>query len=204
MKTTKMKAAWLLLALLLVPAPLLSQDQDQSQRPVRGMVEAGTRNIWGTVYGRPDLPFSLSLRTSKFNEYRDVRDGFYVRRFRLNMGDLIGSKYFLDIQSDKAAYRDQSYLATFGQWGRYKLSLRYDEIPHTYTNTARTLYIQTGNGVLTIPLLTRTTLQTLAATAATSLPSTIQTQLVPSMTFITPAIERRAGTIGFKDRKSVV
>ncbi len=197
MKTTKTKSAWLLLALLLVPAPLLSQDQDQdqSQRPVRGMVEAGTRNIWGTVYGRPDLPFSPSLRTSKFNEYGDIRDGFYVRRFRLNMGDLIGSKYFLDIQSDKAVYHDQSYLATFGEWGRYKFSLRYDEIPHTYTNTARTLYTQTGNGILTIPLLTRTTLQSLAA--STSLPSTIENQLVPSMTFITPAIERRAGTIAF-------
>jgi len=113
MKTTKTKAAWLLLALLLVPAPLLSQEQDQSQRPVTGMVEAGTRNVWGTVYGRPDLPFSPSLRTSKFNEYRDIRDGFFVKRFRLNMGNLIGSKYFLDLQSDKAVYHDQSYLTTF-------------------------------------------------------------------------------------------
>ena len=195
MKTTRTNAAWLLLVLLLAPASLLSQDQDQP--PERGMVEAGTRNVWGTVYGRPDLPFSPSLRTSKFNEYRDVRDGFFVRRFRLNMGDLIGSKYFLDIQSDKAVYHDQSYLATFGQWGRYKVQLRYDEIPHTYTNTARTLYTQTGNGVLTIPLLTRSTLQNLAATAATSLPSTIQHQLVSSMTFVTPAIERRAGTLSF-------
>jgi hypothetical protein len=43
-----------------------------------------------------------------------------------------------------------------------------------------------------MPLLTRNSLQ--ALDASTSLPSTIQTQLVPSMNFIVPGIERRAGT----------
>ena len=83
------------------------------------------------------------------------------------------------------------------QWNRFKVQFRYDEIPHTYTNTARTLYTQDlDRAVLTIPLLTRNTLQGLAA-LSTSLPSTIQTQLVPSMNFIVPAIERRAGTVLF-------
>ena len=63
------------------------------------------------------------------------------------MDDIAGSKYFLDVQSDKAIYRDQNYLATFGAWNRFKLQFRYDEIPHTYTNTARTLYTQTSPGV---------------------------------------------------------
>ena len=48
-----------------------------------------------------------------------------------------------------------------------------------------------------MPVLTRNTLQGIAATRATTLPSTIQDQLVPGMTFITPAIERRAGTVLF-------
>ena len=52
------------------------------------MVEFGVRAVTGDVYGRPDLQtgqcvgcgslFQPSLRTSKFNEYRDVRDGFFV------------------------------------------------------------------------------------------------------------------------------
>ena len=113
------------------------------------------------------------------------------------MDDIAGSKYFLDVQSNNAIYHDQSYLATFGAWNRFKVQFRYDEIPHTYTNTARTLYTQTARGVLTIPLLTRNTLQGLAASDPTLLPSTIQTQLVPSMNFIVPAIERRAGTFLF-------
>lgn len=193
MKTATQKIAFGLLVLLLVPAVLLGQDQ----RPERGMVELGSRWSWGDVYGRPDLPFDPSLKTSKYSEYRDLRDGFFVRRFRLNMDDLAGSKYFLDVQSDKAVYRDQSYLATFGQWNRFKVQFRYDEIPHTYSNTTRTLYTQTGRGVLTIPLLTRSTLQGLTSTDPTTLPSTIQTQLVPSMNFFVPSIERRAGSLLF-------
>ena len=56
-----------------------------------------------------------------------------------------GSKYFLDVQSNNAIYRDQSYLATFGAWNRFKMQFRYDEIPHTYSNTTRTLYTETGD-----------------------------------------------------------
>jgi hypothetical protein len=193
MKTAKAKTAFLLLALLITPATAIGQDQ----RPERGMVEAGSRWSWGDVYGRPDLPFQPGLKSSKYDEYRDLRDGFFVRRFRLNMDDLSGSKYFLDLQADKAIYRDQSYLATFGQWNRFKVQFRYDEIPHTYSNTARTLYTQTAPGVFTNPLLTRSTLQNLSATDPTSLPSTIQTQLVPSLNFVVPAIERRMGTASF-------
>jgi MtrB/PioB family decaheme-associated outer membrane protein len=192
MKIATAKTAFLLLGLLLAPAAI-----GQDQRPELGMVELGSRWSFGDVYGRPDLPFEPSLKTSKYDEYRDLRDGFFIRRFRLRRDDLMGSKYFLDVQSDKAIYRDQSYLATFGQWNRFKVQFRYDEIPHTYSNTARTLYSQTGRGVLTIPTLTRSALQNLAATNPTSLPSTIQTQLVPGMNFIVPGVERRAGTAMF-------
>jgi MtrB/PioB family decaheme-associated outer membrane protein len=184
----------MMLVLLLGPALVAGQDQPAE----RGMVEAGGRTSFGDVYGRPDLPFSPSLKNSKYGEYRDIRDGFFVRRFRLNEDNVLGGKYYFDLQSDKSIYRDQSYLGTFGEWNRFKIQLRYDEIPHTYSDTARTLYTQTGNGVLTIPLFIRTNLQTLAATASTSIPSTIQTQLVPSMNFVTPGIERRAGTISLQ------
>jgi len=194
MKTARTRSLSLMLILLIAPVTLFGQDQTP---PVAGVVELGSRWSWGDVYGRPDLPFDPALKTSKYNEYRDLRDGFFVPRVRLSMDDIAGSKYFLDVQSNNAIYHDQSYLATFGAWNRFKVQFRYDEIPHTYTNTARTLYTQTARGVLTIPLLTRNTLQGLAASDPTLLPSTIQTQLVPSMNFIVPAIERRAGTFLF-------
>ena len=162
-----------------------------------GVVELGSRWSWGDVYGRPDLPFDPSLKTSKYNEYRDLRDGFFIPKVRLSMDDIAGSKYFLDVQSNNAIYRDQSYLATFGAWNRFKVQFRYDEIPHTYTNTARTLYTQTAAGSAHHSVAHPEHSAGSGASAPTSLPSTIQTQLVPSMNFIVPAIERRAGTVLF-------
>src|SRR5271166_677419 len=90
MKMPTQRITFVLLAFLLVPAVLLGQDQPTEH----GMVEAGGRTSWGDVYGRPDLPFQPSLKTSNYDEYRDLRDGFFIRRFRLNMDDLAGSKYF--------------------------------------------------------------------------------------------------------------
>ena len=196
MKTFRARNIFLLVTLLATPLVLFSQDKAPENPSQGGMVEFGLRGIWGEVYGRPDLPFQPLLRKSKYEEYRDLRDGFFIPRARLNW-DRLDSKYFLDFQADKAIYRDQSYLLTFGQWKRFKFQFRYGEIPHVYSNTARTLYTETQRGLFQVPLLTRNTLQSIAATAATSLPSTIQTQVVPAMNFYTPAIERRAGTLSF-------
>ena len=148
MRPGRSNTALILLALLLAPVAGFGQDK----RPEQGMIEAGTRAIWGEAYGRPDLPFDPLLKTSKYNEYRDLRDGFFIRRFRLNRDDLFGTKYFVDIQTDKAIYRDQSYLATFGEWNRFKVQFRYNEIPHLYSNTTRTLYTQTGPGSCHYPV----------------------------------------------------
>ena len=199
MKTVRTKYLFLLLTLLM--APLLcsarTRPRTHSVGP-GGMVEFGSRWSWGDVYGRPDLPFDPSLKTSKYNEYRDLRDGFFIPKVRLSMDDIAGSKYFLDVQSNNAIYRDQSYLATFGAWNRFKVQFRYDEIPHTYTNTARTLYTETGTAELfTIPLLTRNTLQDWPRLPRLRSRAPSRRSWCPSMNFIVPAIERRAGTVLF-------
>ena len=74
-----------------------------------GSVEFGARLATGDVYGRPDLqtgqcvgcgtPFGPTLKTSKFNEYGDVRDGFYVPRFDLGRDNLMGSRNYFSMQS---------------------------------------------------------------------------------------------------------
>jgi len=79
-------AALAAFALLSLPAGSFAQDTTTEH----GSVDFGVRYAWGDVYGRPDLqsgqclgcgtPFDPALKTSKFNEYRDVRGGFYVRR----------------------------------------------------------------------------------------------------------------------------
>ena len=192
-----------------------------AKEPEHGFVELGVRALTGDVYGRPDLstgqclgcgtPFEPGLRTSKFNEYRDVRDGFYVPRFDLHYDNILGSENYVALQSQKAVYHDQSYLGTFGQHGKFRAQFRYDEIPHTYSNTTRTLFTQTSPGVWSYPAAIRAALQ--AATPA-NLPSLIagtgafaaggancasptNCGLVANANFITPSIMRRAGTAGF-------
>src|SRR5207237_10053032 len=96
-------------------------------------------------------------------------------------------------------YRDQSHLATFGEWNWFKLQFRYDEIPHIYTNTARTIYTQTAPGVYTIPLIVRQGLQTASSTGtaaqiSNNLPSFVAPQVVPGEPFFIPQLQRRAGT----------
>ena len=77
MRSGRSNTALILLALLLAPVAGFGQ----AGGPEQGMIEAGTRAIWGEVYGRPDLPFDPLLRTSKYNEYRDLRDGFFSAGF---------------------------------------------------------------------------------------------------------------------------
>jgi len=194
------------LALLSLPAGLLAQDKtdkpDKEDKTAdRGFIDLGLRYAWGDVYGRPDLqsgqclgcgtPFDPNLKTSKFNEYRDVRNGLYLRRIDLKFENVLGSKNYVSLKSQKTLYRDQSYLATFGQYGKFKVQFRYDEIPHTYTDTARTLFTQTSPGVWSFPSLIR---QSLQASTAANLPSIINTQVVPQSNFITPSIIRKKGT----------
>jgi len=196
----------LLLALLFVPSLLFGQEQPAP----RGSVEFGIRHVWGDVYGRPDLPFNPDVITSKFNEYGDRRSGFFIRKFYMNSDRILGSKNYINLQSQSTLYKNQSYLGTLGQYGKFQVQFRYDEIPHIYTNTARTLYTQTSPGVFTLPLALKTSLQTQSLSAnspAKNLPYFMASQVVcgiaippatqpPSCSeqFITPSILRKAGT----------
>jgi MtrB/PioB family decaheme-associated outer membrane protein len=217
------------LGLLTIDAVVAQQKTDEKSKTteagttsageeIHGMVELGLRELTGDVYGRPDLhtgqcvgcgtPFDPRLSISKFNEYRDVRDGFYVPRLDVRADNIFGTKYYAALQSQKSIYHDQSYLATFGEYGRFRLQLRYDEIPHIYSNTTRTLYTETAPGVWSFPAAVRASLQ---ATAPTDLPSLVagtgsfaaggvncgaptNCGVVTNANFITPSIIRKAGT----------
>jgi len=175
--------------LFLSPYSLPGQDKEADH----GTVDFGVRFATGDVDGRPDLPFQPSLKSSQFNEYQDVRDGFYVRRLDVKFDNVLHTKNYFGLQSQSALYHDQSYLATFGQYGKFKVQFRYDEIPHIYSNTTRTLFAQTTPGAFRFPALIRQQLQ--AATPANTIPNIVNTQVVPQSNFFTPAIYRKAGTI---------
>jgi len=206
-------------ALLLLPAGVLAEDETTE----RGSVEFGVRYVWGDVYGRPDLQlgpsgpaptgnpsvapgclgcgtaFNPSLTTSKYEEYRDLRNGFFLRRFNATFDNVLNSRNYVSVQTQKTLYRDQTYLVTVGQHGKYKVQFRYDEIPHVYTDTARTLFTESAPGVWSFPSAVRSTIQ---ASTAANLPSLLAgtganagNGIVTDSNFITPSTIRKAGTI---------
>jgi hypothetical protein len=192
MRKTAELAIFILLTLLLSPQRFLAQDKD----PDNGSVEFGVRFATGDVYGRPELPFNPPLKTSEFNEYQDVRDGFYIRTVDVHFDNILHTRDYFAFQSASTLYRDQSYLATFGDYGKFKLQFRYDEIPHIYSDTTRTLYVQTSPGVYNFPTLIRQQLQA-PPPVGNSLQSVINTEVVPQSGFLTPQILRKGGTVSF-------
>ncbi|HTB91236.1 MAG TPA: MtrB/PioB family outer membrane beta-barrel protein [Candidatus Sulfotelmatobacter sp.] len=179
-----------ILSLLVFPCRAPGQEKEADH----GYVDFGVRAATGDVYGRPDLPFQPALSASQFNEYQDVRDGFYVRRLDVKFDNVLHTKNYFALQSQSTLYRDQSYLATFGEYGKLKVQFRFDEIPHIYSDTTRTLFSQVTPGVWSYPALIRQQLQG-AVPAGTSLQSIINSQVVPQSGFITPQIYRKGGTL---------
>ncbi|MGZ4818690.1 MAG: MtrB/PioB family outer membrane beta-barrel protein, partial [Terriglobales bacterium] len=158
MKLFKLIALTALLALLLVPAAVYAQEQ---AAPERGVIEFGFRGVTGTVYGRTDsgVPFSNNFRpdlvNSALNLYTDNRSGFYIPKVDTHLDSIFGSKSYLRIQSASNGFafdggagltRDQSVLVSVGQYGLYKLQFRFDETPHIFSGTTRTLYTSNGAG----------------------------------------------------------
>ncbi len=84
---------------------------------------------------------------AKFTEYRDLeRHWGAFGRFRLNYDT---EKYFFDLKARDIAYDTQSYKLEGGLWGKLKLDLFYDEIPHNITFDARTFFSGAGGDHLT-------------------------------------------------------
>src|SRR6185437_9897819 len=69
-----------------------------------------------------------------------------------------GAKTYFTVDSESSLLKDQSWMAKVGQLGLYKVQFRYEETPHIFTNTGRTLYAQSGPGVWTLSPAIRTTL----------------------------------------------
>ena len=137
-----------LIAVALAAPAALSQDTLPEGQSV---IEVGGRSVWGDVVGRSDLPFNPTLRASKFNEYRDITDGFFLRNADITLEDLLSSRNYLNVQARSSFLKDQSYLITLGMPGKYKFQFRWDQTPHLFTNVAQTLYTQSTPGVFTLP-----------------------------------------------------
>ena len=83
---------------------------------------------------------------AKFTEYRDLQEngGFYGRA-RLNLDT---EKYFFNFKAGDFGYDTQYYKIDGGMWGKFKMDLFYNEIPHNITFDARTFFLGAGRNTL--------------------------------------------------------
>lgn len=84
---------------------------------------------------------------AKFTEYGDMKEP--VRVFGTVEAEADSEKHFLKFDAYDMGYDTQSYQGSGGMYGKFKLDLFYDEIPHNVTFDARTPYSGIGTDTLT-------------------------------------------------------
>lgn len=82
----------------------------------------------------------------KFEEYRDMRNGFSIRDLRLNL-DWDTAPYYLDVRIQNALRSDERYSVAGGQHGKFDIALFYDGMPHNF-NTGIFMLSGAGTGRL--------------------------------------------------------
>lgn len=107
---------------------------------VSGSIEAGGMYSFG------------ERGSSKFNEYRDMDNGF-VGDLTLR-GEKKDSPYYFDLRAKNPARDDQLYGGEFGRYGLFRLDLGWDRTPHVLSNSAQTIFQESGSD-FTIPVALR-------------------------------------------------
>ncbi|HWQ31536.1 MAG TPA: MtrB/PioB family decaheme-associated outer membrane protein [Blastocatellia bacterium] len=109
-------------------------------------------------------------RPSKFEQSRQVREGYLFRRFRISSNPE-GSPSFLRVIGRGPGERDQHYLVDFGSYGTFRATAEWQGYPFLYSRGSRSLFGLDGPGNLRIPDSIQQTLQN---TPDASLPAAVQ------------------------------
>jgi len=106
---------------LLAPAAVLAQGDGRIQ--TSGGFTAGVQQD------------EVSNNSSKFNEYRDIRDGFYLYDLNFEALDTETGLY-LDFNGKNLIRDDQTIDFGLGKFGFWKLDVNRNETPHNLSNKA--------------------------------------------------------------------
>ena len=99
-----------------------------------------------------------------FNEYRDYGPGFFGSG-NLLVEDANHLDYFSLGNEQWVGSQDQSYEMGLGRWGSYGIEVDLGAFPHTYSDTARTLYERNGQNTFLLADSLQAALQGLTGAA---------------------------------------
>jgi MtrB/PioB family decaheme-associated outer membrane protein len=128
-------------------------------RAASGGTEVLDWNVSGSVEAGGIYSFG-ERGSSKFNEYRDMDNGF-VGELTLR-GEKKDQPYFFELGAKNPARDDQLYEGAFGQYGMFRLDLGWDRTPHVLSNNAQTIFQQNGSD-FTLPATLRNKITTTPA-----------------------------------------
>lgn len=89
-------------------------------------------------------------KSSKFQYARDIPQGFLLRDFSF-AAEKPDKPYYFSLIGREAGERDQNYYLRFENFGKYRLDVEWTQYPRFLADRTQTLFVGTGNGVLTIP-----------------------------------------------------
>lgn len=129
----------LILVVVLACAPLwaaddAAKDDDATQGEI--------------VFGSQYFADSDNRDSGKFEEFRDVPNGFVVERFDFLWKP--GQRSYLELGVSDVSQRDERLRVDFGRYDLWRGTIRWSENPRRWTDHAFQLYAQSGPGVFTL------------------------------------------------------
>jgi hypothetical protein len=85
---------------------------------------------------------------AKFEEYKDIPQGIVFPHYELNLD---APNYEMSFDARNVAQEDQSFNLDYSRNGKLKFNAGWDQTPHRWSNTSRTLYNETSSGVYELP-----------------------------------------------------
>ncbi|MBK8872083.1 MAG: MtrB/PioB family outer membrane beta-barrel protein [Elusimicrobia bacterium] len=122
----------------------------QAETKVSQEIEVGLQDV------------NINNPEAKFEEYKDIPQGIVFPRYKL---DVEAPTYELSLDAKKVTQEDQSFDLSYDRNGKLSFTAGWDQTPHRWSNTSRTLYNETSPGVYEIPDNIQADLQTSTTTA---------------------------------------
>lgn len=92
---------------------------------------------------------ATTARAAKLIEYRDLDDGLLLNTFGLQLAKPADAAFF-EINGGGVGRQDQFYSLNFGHYNDWKVKAFYNETPHVFTTTYRSLWSGIGSDTLTL------------------------------------------------------
>lgn len=139
--------------LALTLSPARADETKKDQVVVKGSAVVGAQAVGETE------------RSSKFTEYRDVPRGFIGPFLSLELTK--GSRFFR-FEGLNIAQADQRVAAELGEYGKFRLDIGYGQIPHRFSNSSATPYVEGPLGVFRLNDVIRSAAEALVPTGTST------------------------------------